>query len=158
VYKVGHSRADLLHQVRDVAIAGDDEQLMLLDRPEYMAIGAETDPEGQVEMLAALVVTTMERLAPAWVTHREAAAVDAEAAADLLTAHQNRQHTFTGVVGAIPECLLRHSPEERAATAWAIASPEVDLLLRSVLAWDTDRYAEWLRTAPAELLLRPSAG
>ena len=64
VYKVGHSKADLLHQVRDLAVAGDDQQVMLLDRPEYIAIRAETDPARQVEMLAALVATTMQRLAP----------------------------------------------------------------------------------------------
>ena len=76
VYKVGHSKADLLHQVRDLAVAGDDQQVMLLDRPEFIAIRAETDPERQVEMLATLVATTMQRLGPVWVAYREAAAVD----------------------------------------------------------------------------------
>src|SRR5262249_18350270 len=42
VYKVGHSKADLLHEVRDLAVAGDDQQVMLLDRPEFTAIRAET--------------------------------------------------------------------------------------------------------------------
>jgi len=155
VYKAGHSKADLLHHVRDLAVAGDDQQVMLLDRPEFIAIRAETDPDRQVEMLASLVATTMERLAPVWVAYREAAAVDAKAAANLVTAHQRRHHTFTNVISAIPEHRLRHSAEESTETAWAITSPEVYLLLRSVLGWDTDSYAGWLRRTLADLLLLP---
>jgi AcrR family transcriptional regulator len=157
VYKVGHSKAVLLHQVRDLALAGDDQQVMLLDRPEYVALRAETDPERQVEMLAALVATAMERLAPVWVAYREAAAVDATAAANLVTAHQRRHHTFINVIGAIPEHRLRHSPEDSTDTAWAIASPEVYLLLQSVLEWDADRYSEWLSRTLADLLLTPES-
>ena len=155
VYKVGHSKADLLHQVRDLAVAGDDQQVMLLDRPEFMAIRAEADPSRQVEMLASVVATTMERLAPVWAAYREAAAVDAKAAANLETAHQRRHHTFTSMIGAIPERVLRHSAEESAETAWAIASPEVYLLLCSVLKWDTGRYSEWLSKTLADVLLLP---
>ena len=157
VYKVGHSKAELLHQVRDVAVAGDDEQVMLLDRPELVAIRAETEPERQVGMLASLVAMTMQRLAPVWVAYREAAAVDAKAAADLVTAHQRRHHTFTNVIGAIPEHRLRYSPDESAETAWAVASPEVYLLLSSVVGWSADRYAEWLSRTLVDLLLIPDS-
>ena len=157
VYKVGHSKADLLHQVRDLAVAGDDQQVMLVDRPEFVAIRAEADPDRQVEMLASLVATTMERLAPVWVAYREAAAVDAKAAANLVTAHQRRHHTFTNVIGEIPEHRLRHSREESTDTAWAIASPDVYLLLQSVLEWDADRYAEWMSRTLADLLLIPES-
>jgi AcrR family transcriptional regulator len=157
VYKVGHGKADLLHQVRDLAVAGDDRQVMLLDRPEFVAIRAEADPERQVEMLASLVARTMPRLGPVWVAYREAAAVDAKAAANLVTAHQRRHHTFADVIGAIPQDRLRHSPEQSTETAWAIASPEVYLLLQSVLEWDADRYSAWLTRTLAELLLIPGS-
>lgn len=156
VYKVGHSKADLLHQVRDLAVAGDDQQVMLLDRPEYVAVRAETDPKRQVEMLAALIVTATERLAPVWVAYREAATVDAKAAADLVSAHQRRLHTFINLIGAIPEHRLRQSPQASAETAWAVASPDVYLLQRSVLEWDIDRYAKWLEHTLIDLLLVPS--
>ena len=157
VYKVGHSKADLLHNVRDLAVAGDDQQVMLLDRPEFIAIRGEADPDRQVEMLASLVATTMERLGPVWVAYREAAAVDSKAAANLVTAHRRRYHTFTNVVCAIPEHRLRHSPEESTATAWAIASPEVYLLLQSVLEWDADQYSDWLKRRLSDVLLVPES-
>lgn len=157
VYKVGTSKADLLHQVRDIAVAGDDQQVMLLDRPEWVALRAETDPAHLVRTLAAMIATTMERLGPVWVAYREAAAVDAKAAANLLIAHQRRQHTFTNVISALPEHRLRHSAEQSTETAWAVASPEVYLLLRSVLNWDADRYAEWLSRTLTDVLLVPEA-
>jgi AcrR family transcriptional regulator len=156
VYKVGHSKADLLHQVRDLAVAGDDQQVMLLDRPEYTAIRAEIDPVRQVEMFASLIATATERLAPVWVAYREAAAVDAKAAADLLITQQRRYHTFANVIGSIPEDRLRRSPAQATDAAWAIASPEVYLLLRSALDWDADRCAAWLRQTLADLLLVPA--
>ena len=157
VYKVGHSKADLLHQVRDLAVAGDDQEVMLVERPEYVAIRAETDPARQVQMLASIVATTMERLAPVWVAYREAAAVDAKAAAELLATQQRRLHTFTNVIGAMPEHRLRHSPAQSTQTAWAIASPEVYLLLQSALDWDEKQYSEWLSQTLADALLLPES-
>jgi AcrR family transcriptional regulator len=157
VYKAGHSKADLLHQVRDLAVAGDDQQVMLLDRPEYAAIRTETDPVRQVEMFASLIATTMVRLAPVWVAYREAAAVDAKAAADLVATQQRRHHTFANVIGSIPEHRLRYSPAQATDTAWAIASPEVYLLLQAVLDWDADRCSEWLNRTLVDVLLIPES-
>jgi hypothetical protein len=67
--------------------------------------------------LAALVATMMERLEPAWVAHRDAAAVDSKAAANLETAHRSRHHTFANVTAAIPEDRLRHSRKDSTTTA-----------------------------------------
>src|SRR3954469_18138399 len=44
VYAAGQSKADLLHLVTDVAVAGDDQEVMLIDRPQYRAVAAEPDP------------------------------------------------------------------------------------------------------------------
>src|SRR5438270_10131954 len=90
VYKVGHSKADLLHNVRDLAVAGDDQQVMLLDRPEFIAIRAEARPERQVQMLAALITTTRQQLAPVWVAYLESAAGDTRAATNLVITQQRR--------------------------------------------------------------------
>jgi hypothetical protein len=105
--------------------------------------------------MATLTAAALERLAPVWVAYREAAAVSAPAAANLLTAHRNRLHTFTNLIGALPRARLRHSPEDSAETVWAVASPDVYLLLGSVLGWDNDRYADWLRQTLVDLLLIP---
>lgn len=85
---------------------------MLLDRPIYAAIAKEPDLHRQVQMLAALTAETMERLAPVWVAYREAAAVDAKAAANLVAAHKRRHETFAGIIAMLPDKHLRVSREE----------------------------------------------
>jgi AcrR family transcriptional regulator len=136
VYSAGQSKADLLHLVTDLAVAGDDQEVMLLERPSYAAIAAESSPVRQVEMVAALIAATMERLAPVWVAYREAAAVDTKAAANLVAAHRRRHDTFAGMIAVILELRLRRSPEEATDSAWAIGSIDVFLLLRSIQGWD----------------------
>jgi hypothetical protein len=64
VYTAGQSKADLLHLVTDLAVAGDSQEVMLADRPEYAAVAAEPDPARQIGMFASLTAATMERLAP----------------------------------------------------------------------------------------------
>lgn len=155
VYKAGQSKSDLLHLVTDVAVAGDDQEVMLIDRPQYKAIAGEPDPVHQVEMVAALIAATMERLAPIWVAYREAAAVDPKAAANLVAAHRRRHVTFGDMVRMLPEKRLRRSFEESTDAAWAVGSIDVFLLLRSMLGWDAAQYADWLRRTLVDLLLAP---
>ena len=153
VYKAGRSKAELLHLVTDLAVAGDDEDVLLLERPSYAAVSEATSPEQQVQMIAALIAATMERLAPVWVAYREAAAVDANAAANLVAAHQRRHETFAGMVHMLPADRLRQSPEESTDTTWAIGSIDVFLLLRSVRGWDAAHYADWLSRTLVDQLL-----
>jgi len=155
VYNVGQSKADLLHLVTDLAVSGDEQEVMLLDRPAFAAISVESSVERQVQMVAALIAATMERLAPVWVAYREAAAVDARAAANLIAAHRRRHDTFAGMIRMLPEERLREPPEESTATAWAIGSIDVFLLLRSVLEWDPARYSEWLSRTLVNQLVTP---
>lgn len=157
VYSAGRSKADLLHLVTDVAVAGDDQEVMLLERPSYAAVGAEPVAERQVEMIAALTAATMERLAPVWVAYREAAAVDAKAAANLVAAHGRRHETFGALIGMLPEHRLRASADEATDSAWAIASIDVFLLLRSIRGWDQAQYSTWLRRTLVDQLLVPDS-
>jgi AcrR family transcriptional regulator len=155
VYSAGQCKADLLHLVSDLAVAGDDQEVILLERPGFAGVARESDPHRQLEMMAGLIAATLERLSPVWVAYREAAAVDAKAAANLAAAHQRRHETFAAMVRLLPEQRLRRSPEETADTAWAIGSIDVFLLLRSIHGWEAPRYAEWLRQTLVDQLLVP---
>jgi AcrR family transcriptional regulator len=156
VYTAGQSKADLLHLVTDIAVAGDSQEVMLVDRPEYAAVAAEPDPTRQIGMLAALTAATLERLAPVWIAYREAAAVDPKAAANLVAAHRRRHETFRALMRMVPEESLRDGHDRSGDTAWAIGSVDVFLLLRTILEWDAPRYADWLRATLVEQLVAPS--
>ena len=155
VYTAAQSKADLLHLVTDLAVAGDDQEVMLLERPSFAAVAAETNAEQQVEMIAGLIAATLQRLAPVWVAYREAAAVDAKAAANLAAAHQRRHETFAGLIQQLPEHRLRRPRDESTDTAWAIGSIDVYLLLHSIRGWDGTHYAEWLSRTLVDQLLTP---
>src|SRR4051794_32007796 len=111
VYTSGQNKAELLHLVVDLAVAGDDEDVMLVDRPEIAAVADEPDPTRQIAMLAERIVWTMERLAPVWVAYREGAAVDPKAAANLVAAHRRRRESFGAMMRLVPEPALRRSHE-----------------------------------------------
>ena len=153
VYKAGQSKAELLNAVVDLAVAGDDEDIMIADRAEFAAIDDETDTRRQVHRFADLIASIQERSAPMQAAYRQAAAVDDAVAASLAASHRRRIETFTTVVEMIPRRHLRHPHRESAETAWAIASPEVFLLLRNQQGWDAARYRRWLRATLVEVLL-----
>lgn len=155
VYSAGKSKADLLHLVVDLAVAGDHDDVMLVERPDYAAMETEPDAQRQVEISARLIAATLERLAPVWVVYREAAAVDANAAANLEAAHRRRHETFAHMIRQIPEARLRHSWEQTTDTAWAIGSIDVFLLLQS-RGWDAALYRDWIRDVLVTQLLAPT--
>jgi AcrR family transcriptional regulator len=156
VYTAGQSKADLLHLVTDLAVAGDDEDVMLVERPEIAAVAAESDPERQVRAFAGLIAATMERLAPVWVAYREAAAVDPKAGANLIAAHRRRRESFGAMIRMIPEHALRQPYDESADSMWAVGSIDVYLLLRTVLERDGSQYAQWLSDTLVAQLLAPA--
>ncbi len=153
VYTAGRSKADLLHLVTDRVVAGDAQEVMLVERPEILAIGEAPTAERGVEILAGLIAATMERLAPVWIAYREAAAVDPKAAENLAAAHRRRRETFQGMIELLPESRLRRSYDDSAATTWAIGSVDVFLLLRTILGWSSEQYADWLRQTLTDQLL-----
>jgi AcrR family transcriptional regulator len=157
VYSAGQSKADLLHLVTDLAVAGDGQQVMLVDRPEFVAVADEPDPVRQVQMLAGLIAATMQRLAPVWIAYREAAAVDPKAASNLVAAHRRRRETFELMIRMVPEDRLRHSYAWSADTMWSIGSIDVSLLQRTVLEWDYAQYAQWLSDTLVDQLVRPTS-
>ncbi|HEX5088632.1 MAG TPA: helix-turn-helix domain-containing protein [Nocardioides sp.] len=154
VYNAGKSKAALMHLVVDLAVAGDDEEVLLADRSTFTAVAEQPTAERQVEVIAALIAETMQRLAPVWVAYREAAAVDPTGAANLEAAHRRRNETFAAMIGMVDQARLRLPPGEATDTAWAVGSIEVYLLLRSIRGWDHEQYADWLRRTLVNELVR----
>lgn len=153
VYNAGGSKLELLHLVTDRAVAGDAADVMLVERPEFARIADDPDPRRQVEAFAALIVDTMERLAPVWRAYRQAAASDPAAAQYMVAAHRRRHETFVAMIAMVDPAALRRTPEHAADCIWSIGSIDVFLLFRDVLGWDREEYADWLRAALTDQLL-----
>jgi AcrR family transcriptional regulator len=155
VYKAGGSKAELLNMVVDFAVAGDDQDVQIADRPPFAALAEEPDPAKQVAMGAALIASTQERSAAVQRALRQAAAVDETAAATLAAQLERRRETLARAVALFPADALRYPAEDITDTLAAVGSTEVFLLLRDQRGWSADRYLAWLTRTLTDLLLLP---
>src|ERR1700733_7871178 len=80
VYSHFPTKRDLLKEVIDQAVAGDDEAVPIAERPEVAAILSEPTAEGKLRLHAAHAVAISQRATAVDQMLRSAAAVDAEAA------------------------------------------------------------------------------
>ena len=154
VYKAGGSKAELMHHVVDVAVAGDTDDVLVQDRPSFATFMAEEDPVAKVRIFAGMICDIQERLAPIQRAQSQAAAVDETAHTYWHNAHLLRLQTFDVALRTLPLDRLRRSHEETTATAWAIGSTEVYTLMTTVLDYDSDRVRAWLTETLVDALLR----
>jgi AcrR family transcriptional regulator len=154
VYSAGRSKADLLHEAVQLAVAGDDRQLMIHERPIMTRVAAESDPIEQARMIATAIVDIHRRSAPIQRAQIEAAAIDPTVRQRADDAHRGRLATLTEVIGMIPADRLRHPVEECADALWALASPETFDLLQRVRGWDWATILTWLERSTIDLLLK----
>jgi AcrR family transcriptional regulator len=155
VYSAGRSKADLLHAAVDLAVAGDDQEILVHERPMFQALAAEPDPARQLQMLADAICTIHERSEPIRAAEREGAAVEPILALALQEAHRRRYQTFKIAIAMLPADRLRYSPEECTDTAWAVATADVFMLLRHVRGWTWAQIRRWLGRTLTDLLLAP---
>ena len=153
VYTAGRRKADLLNAAVIRAVAGDDQEVLVHDRPGFAAVAAEPNPVRQVHVSAELICQVQERSEPMQVAQREAAASDSSVATSLDAAHRLRLETFRASSACCPEAQLRSTPEASTDTVWAVASAEVFQLLRRVRGWSWDEIRSWLSGPLVDVLL-----
>ena len=153
VYSAGRSKADLLQAAVQRAVAGDDTEVLVHERPAYATLAAEPDPVRQMHLVADLICEVHQRSAPIQTAFRQAAAIEPAVAQSLAEEHTRRHETFGAIIRMLPADRLKHSPQECTDTAWAIASAEVFILLRTVRGWSWDEIREWLRRTLVDVLL-----
>ena len=163
VYRAGRSKAELIEMILELATvegepAGLPEQprpFAALAPPIYPVIAAERDPQQQVRMMADLIADAADRVGPLLAVLRDAASVDARAAATMRAALDRRGAAFEVAVGLLPPERLRASPQESIDTLWALTSPDTYLMLRTTRGWSHRRYQDWLRRTLILQLLTP---
>jgi AcrR family transcriptional regulator len=155
VYSAGTSKADLLLLAVERAVAGDDQDLYVHERPSWTSVRDEPDPLRQMELIAAALCEVQERSAAIQAAFRQAAAVDPAVAEILQAAQRRRLESVSALVKMVAAKHLRHSYTDSADTLWALATPEVWMLLRQTRRWSTKRIRAWLARTLTETLLAP---
>jgi len=129
VYATFGSKPKLLHEVWDVTVGGDEDDVPVHERAEVLAVRAEADLARRLRRLAVFNTAVSRRTAPLMVALRGAAASDGAAAAML--AEIDRQRL---------EAMSLHAREAAATGQLAVTEAEC----RDIL-WSTTDGALWHR-------------
>jgi AcrR family transcriptional regulator len=155
VFGMFASKAGLLKEVLDVAVAGDADAVPLHERPAMRAVHTSRTAAEAVERLADAFAEVAARSHEVWTVVHGAAAVDPEIA-QLERALGEQRLTGAGFIAAtIADRLGLTDPDavERLRDAvWVLGAPQQYGLVRE-RGWSDRRYRDWAaRTLAATLL------
>lgn len=162
VYALFGSKRQLLSDLLDVTIAGDDEPVALQDRPFVAEIAALTDPRAKLARYARHLSETHARQAEVAIALAGAATADADAAAILqknLTERRHGMSMFAAELVATGGTRPDRDVEQVADVLWlAMDVLNYDWLVRQ-RHWPVERYEQWyVDTVAAAILTAPPAG
>ena len=150
------TKAALLKVVVDVAIAGDDEPVALLDRPTMQQLRDETDLGRFLGLYAGLVTDISGRLAPLVSVVEQAAQTDPEIAELWSTMGGNRLYGARHVAGLL-EAKATIWPDmegDRAADIlFLFNDPLVYRTLVTERGWTREEFRSWLAGSYHDLLV-----
>lgn len=148
------TKANLLKELIDVRIAGDDEPVAVADRPEVADMEAETDPARLVEMYGRFVTAIGRRTSVGARVLADAARSTPELAELQAATVRNRMfgaQSFVAALGRIAP--LRIDAGTAAATVWTLTDPHVYGELTVGRGFTDEQFAAWFSDAVSRLLI-----
>ena len=156
VHKTFRTKAALVKEVYDVTLAGDDEPIPMVDRPEIQAIFAATGPRAKLARYAFAARRIGERTGPLVAKLLAAArGGDPDLAQFRDTVNQERLIGAGGIVSHLAATGgLRPGldPDRARDIVWTLIAPEVYELLIGDRGWSLDEYEQWLARALADAI------
>lgn len=149
VYAVFGSKPGILHAVVDVAVGGDDEEVLVRDRPELAWVSEERDPEKWLVAMAAFITGAHRRSARLLHLVESVAGSDpalAELAASLNAARRS-DSLFAIANGPIVASAAGRTEAEAADLLSALGGVPVWIELVERGGWTPERYEAWLLDA-----------
>ncbi|MGI5127680.1 TetR/AcrR family transcriptional regulator [Pseudonocardia sp. CA-107938] len=157
VYKGFGSKIELVGQILDQAVVGDDAPVPLIERADF---GGMLQAESGAEILAEFCRAScriLERIGPLiGALFIAARAGEPELRALMAEAGRRRLADFTRVVEAVARSGALHPDldvTEASESLWTVGSPEVYVQFRDDLGWSHERYQAWLIRSARALLL-----
>jgi AcrR family transcriptional regulator len=148
------SKPRLLKACIDVAIAGDDEAVPVLERAWTAEAEAATTPAELLTVVSRVIGPAQERSAGLVLAVFEGAATDdglAELAEQLV---RQRRGTATWVVRQLLRTTsLRAGEKDSVDSLWTLMDPAVHVRLVRQLGWSRRRYERWFATSAEHLLV-----
>jgi len=158
VYLAFETKARLLRAVWDVALKGDDSEAPVADRPWYLEVIEEPDPERKLRRLATASCMVKVRIAALLGVIRDAAPSDEEIGA-LWALIQSDFYANQGVIIATLDRAGSLAPGLDSTRAtdilWTLNHPDVWLLLVGQRGWSAEQFEKWLGDTTTAQLLPP---
>jgi AcrR family transcriptional regulator len=159
IYNAVGGKADVVKAVYDVALAGDDEPVPMIERPVFRALQAERNPRRWLALYAAFGRSIVEGTGPLLtVLLAQAASGDPELAEFAATIEHERA---IGTARAAEAFASRFplkpgvTVEQAADILWTLTAPEIaDRLIRR-RGWTPEAYEAWLASTMADALVAP---
>jgi AcrR family transcriptional regulator len=154
VYKAFGNKAGLLKAVFDVAMAGDDEPLAMMQREALTRVREEPDPREKLGLYGRFVADTAPRHTPIQLLARAAASTDSDAAAVWNQLCAERLHGMTMFARSLAEHLRDGvSVDDARDLLWTHNSPELYDLLVNARGWSPGKFGQWLSASLVAALL-----
>jgi AcrR family transcriptional regulator len=150
------TKAQLLHVVLDVAIAGDDEPIPVLSRAWAQDAQSTDDVVEFLSAVAEVLQEAQVRSAGVMLAAYEAAASDPDIYVLVTDRELQRERTAGWIVdGVLGRASLRDGLDRAAAvdTVWMLMDPVVFSRFTRRRGWSADRYGAWFADSVAELLV-----
>jgi AcrR family transcriptional regulator len=150
------TKAQLLHVVLDVAIAGDDEPVPVLSRAWAQDAQSTDDVVDFLSAVAEVLQEAQVRSAGVMLAAYEAAASDPDIYVLVNDRELQRERTAGWIVdGVLGRASLRAGLDRAAAvdTVWMLMDPVVFSRFTRRRGWSADRYGAWFADSVAELLV-----
>jgi AcrR family transcriptional regulator len=147
------TKASLLKEVIDVAIAGDDEPIPVLERPWAARIQTTTTPQQFLAQVADVLVAAAARADSLILAAFEAARSDDRLAP--LAAQLKAQRAVTAgwiVDGLAARSPLRTDRAQAVDTIWLLMEPALFDRLTTDRGWSPQRYGGWFADSALRLL------
>ena len=155
------NKADILKTLRDRALAGDDDPVPVIARPWFREVADAPDARQAIRLHARNIRNMCERAAGLEAVLAAAAGADPQ----LRELHALTQRERGAGARKIAEILDRNGQlrpgldlDTAADLLFALASPDLYLLLVATRNWTPSRYQHWLaETLTQQLLAHPCA-
>ena len=158
VYTAFATKGGLLRAVWDLSLKGDIDDAPVAERPWYLDVLAERDPERMLRLMAHHVRIVKTRIGPILRVIRSAAVVDADGAAlwQLInTDFHDNQRVIINALHAKGGLRPDLSLDEATDILWTVNHPDVWLLLVGERGWTADRFESWFAGTVCQQLLVP---
>ena len=156
VFATAGTKADILKALRDRALAGDDDPVPVTARPWFREVVGAPDARHAIQLHARNIRNMCERAAGLEAVLTAAASADPQ----LRGLHADSRRQRGAGARKVAELLDRKGPlrpglglDTAADLLFALASPELYLLLVTARNWTPSRYQHWLAETLTQQLL-----